>query len=58
MNKPKYKIIRQSNSEKLYAHSIADIANYLSSTPGFVKLHLDKPVQLNGWEIKTTINIQ
>lgn len=51
--KPKYKIIRQSNGERKYAYSINDIANYLSSTPSFVRLHIDKPVQLNGWEIKT-----
>lgn len=49
----KYFLIRQSNGEKKRAVSIAKVANYLDSTPFMIKLHLDKPVNLKGWEIKS-----
>lgn len=49
----RYLIFRQGCGERLGADSLADIANYLSSDPFHVSLHLDHAVQLNGWEIKT-----
>lgn len=48
----KYLIVRQANGQRLKG-TINQIADYLSSTPAMVKLHIDKEYQLNGFEIKT-----
>lgn len=51
--KAKYKLIRQSDGKEIKANSLEVIANFLGGTPSFIKLHVDKPVQLKGWEIKS-----
>jgi hypothetical protein len=49
----KYKIVRQSDRKIIKCHSLGVIADYFDVDISFVKLHLDKQVQLNGWEIKS-----
>jgi hypothetical protein len=48
-----YKILNQSNGQFTLAKTIAEISRMLDAPVGLVKLHIDKPVQLNGYQITT-----
>lgn len=51
--KAKYKLIKQSDGKIIKAHSIEVVANFLGASPYVIKLHLNKEVQLNGYQIKS-----
>jgi hypothetical protein len=49
----KYKIVRQADGKVIKSHNLQALARYFDCGIMYIKLHLDKPVQLNGWEVKS-----